>query len=156
HFITKIFHPNISPKGDVCVSILKKDWSPTVHVSHILLTIKCLLIHPNPESALNEEAGRLLLDNYESFCQHARLITSIHSIKPGAALMQLNSTHSSSSLSELAPLDDNKAPLAYPIANDRFLKGCENIPGDENMYNSENKISERKKIETRKRGLKRL
>jgi hypothetical protein len=30
-------------------------------VQHILLTIKCLLIVPNPESALNEEAGKLLL-----------------------------------------------------------------------------------------------
>jgi ubiquitin-conjugating enzyme E2 S len=28
-------------------------------------TIKCLLIVPNPESALNEEAGRLLLEDYE-------------------------------------------------------------------------------------------
>jgi hypothetical protein len=31
------------------------------YVQHILLTIKCLLIVPNPESALNEEAGKLLL-----------------------------------------------------------------------------------------------
>ncbi|KAG4302466.1 hypothetical protein PCK1_001302, partial [Pneumocystis canis] len=156
HFITKIFHPNISPKGDVCVSILKKDWSPTVHVSHILLTIKCLLIHPNPESALNEEAGRLLLDNYESFCKHARLITSIHSIKPGTVLMQLNGTHSSSNSSALTPLDDGNAPPTYPIATERFVKGCENIHVDENIYGSENKILERKKNDIRKRGLKRL
>ena len=41
-------------------------------------TIKCLLIVPNPESALNEEAGRLLLERYEDYASHARLITSIH------------------------------------------------------------------------------
>jgi hypothetical protein len=34
-------------------------------LKHILLTIKCLLIAPNPESALNEEAGRLLLEEYD-------------------------------------------------------------------------------------------
>jgi ubiquitin-conjugating enzyme E2 S len=36
------------------------------------------LIVPNPESALNEEAGRLLLERYEDYASHARLITSIH------------------------------------------------------------------------------
>ena len=34
-------------------------------LKHILLTIKCLLIGPNPESALNEEAGKLLLERYD-------------------------------------------------------------------------------------------
>jgi ubiquitin-conjugating enzyme E2 S len=41
-------------------------------------TIKCLLIVPNPESALNEEAGRLLLERYEDYAKHAKLMTSIH------------------------------------------------------------------------------
>jgi hypothetical protein len=39
------------------------------------------LIDPNPESALNEEAGRLLLENYEDYAKHAKLITSIHAKK---------------------------------------------------------------------------
>ncbi len=29
YFITKIFHPNVSPAGEICVNILKKDWDPT-------------------------------------------------------------------------------------------------------------------------------
>jgi ubiquitin-conjugating enzyme E2 S len=40
--------------------------------------IKCLLIEPNAESALNEEAGKLLLEDYEAYAKHARLLTSIH------------------------------------------------------------------------------
>lgn len=43
-------------------------------------TIKCLLIHPNPESALNEEAGRLLLEDYAEYESRARLITEIHAM----------------------------------------------------------------------------
>jgi ubiquitin-conjugating enzyme E2 S len=27
--LTKIFHPNISEKGEICVNTLKKDWDPT-------------------------------------------------------------------------------------------------------------------------------
>jgi len=30
-------------------------------------TIKCLLIYPNPESALDEEAGKQLLADYEGY-----------------------------------------------------------------------------------------
>lgn len=37
---------------------------------------------PNPESALNEEAGKLLLERYEDYFKHAQLMTSIHAIKP--------------------------------------------------------------------------
>lgn len=29
YMITKIFHPNISPTGEICVNTLKKDWDPT-------------------------------------------------------------------------------------------------------------------------------
>jgi len=29
YMITKIFHPNISPTGEICVNTLKKDWDPS-------------------------------------------------------------------------------------------------------------------------------
>jgi len=78
YFLTKIFHPNVSPKGEICVNTLKKDWKPDLGIKHVLLTVKCLLIVPNPESALNEEAGRLLLERYEDYAKQAKLFTSIH------------------------------------------------------------------------------
>lgn len=28
YFMTKIFHPNVSEKGEICVNTLKKDWDP--------------------------------------------------------------------------------------------------------------------------------
>jgi len=28
YFNTKIFHPNVSEKGEICVNTLKKDWNP--------------------------------------------------------------------------------------------------------------------------------
>jgi ubiquitin-conjugating enzyme E2 S len=77
-FATKIFHPNVSSAGEICVNTLKKDWVASYGIKDILITVKCLLIHPNPESALDEEAGKLLLEDYESYCERARLITSVH------------------------------------------------------------------------------
>ncbi|EJD42976.1 hypothetical protein AURDEDRAFT_114852 [Auricularia subglabra TFB-10046 SS5] len=77
-FSTKIFHPNVSKSGEICVNTLKKDWKPTFGIGHILVTIKCLLIYPNPESALDDEAGKLLLENYDDYCSRARIITQVH------------------------------------------------------------------------------
>lgn len=77
-FLTKIFHPNVASNGEICVNTLKKDWKQDLGVKHILLTVKCLLIVPNPESALNEEAGKLLLEKYDDYSKRAQLFTDIH------------------------------------------------------------------------------
>ncbi|KAH8239825.1 hypothetical protein KR032_008217 [Drosophila birchii] len=84
NFLTKIFHPNVSASGEICVNTLKKDWKPDLGIKHILVTIKCLLIAPNPESALNAEAGQMLLEHYEDYSQRARMMTEIHA-KSGEA-----------------------------------------------------------------------
>ena len=80
-----MFHPNISKSGEICVNTLKRDWKPDLGLRHILMVIRCLLIEPFPESALNEEAGKLLMEDYESYASHARMMTSIHAIKQTAA-----------------------------------------------------------------------
>ena len=37
YFLTKIFHPNVSEKGEICVNTLKKDWNPSAwSLRHIL------------------------------------------------------------------------------------------------------------------------
>ncbi|KAJ3011976.1 ubiquitin-conjugating enzyme E2 S [Thoreauomyces humboldtii] len=79
-FLTKIFHPNVSRTGEICVNVLKKEWKKELGIGDILMTVKCLLIDPNPESALNEEAGRLLLEDYASYAKHAKLMTSLHAL----------------------------------------------------------------------------
>lgn len=37
-----------------------------------------MLIVPNAESALNEEAGKMLLERYDDYSQRARMMTEIH------------------------------------------------------------------------------
>ncbi|XP_008789598.1 ubiquitin-conjugating enzyme E2 22-like [Phoenix dactylifera] len=81
YFLTKIFHPNIATNGEICVNTLKKDWNPNLGLRHVLLVVRCLLIEPFPESALNEQAGKMLLENYEEYARHARLYTGIHALK---------------------------------------------------------------------------
>lgn len=78
YFLTKIFHPNIANNGEICVNTLKKDWNPSLGLRHVLIVVRCLLIEPFPESALNEQAGKMLLENYDEYARHARLYTGIH------------------------------------------------------------------------------
>ncbi|KAI8562574.1 hypothetical protein RHMOL_Rhmol03G0045600 [Rhododendron molle] len=82
YFLTKIFHPNIATNGEICVNTLKKDWNPSLGLRHVLIVVRCLLIEPFPESALNEQAGKMLLENYEEYARHARIYTGIHALKP--------------------------------------------------------------------------
>ncbi|BDA50601.1 Ubiquitin-conjugating enzyme E2 S [Coccomyxa sp. Obi] len=90
-FLTKIFHPNVSKEGEICVNVLKRDWKRDMGLRHVLVIVRCLLIEPFPESALNEEAGKLLLENYDDFAKHARLMTSIHA-QPAKRPMPLTAT----------------------------------------------------------------
>lgn len=89
-FITPIFHPNVGPGGEICVNTLGRDWSPDDGLGRILVVIRCLLIVPNPDSALNEEAGMLLQENYNQFYQRAQLFTQIHACRKSACLEDIS------------------------------------------------------------------
>ncbi|XP_050559119.1 ubiquitin-conjugating enzyme E2 S [Spodoptera frugiperda] len=86
YFLTKLFHPNVAPdSGEVCVNTLKRDWRPELGLEHALLAVKCLLIAPNAESALNAEAAALLRDRYDDYFARAKLLTDIHARAPQPA-----------------------------------------------------------------------
>lgn len=82
-FRTRLWHPNIDEAtGAVCVETLKRDWSSTLKLKDVLVTISCLLIQPNPASALNEDAGKLANEDWEGFCRRAKIMTGIHAAVP--------------------------------------------------------------------------
>jgi ubiquitin-conjugating enzyme E2 S len=37
--LTKIFHPNVSKAGEICVNTLKRDWKKEYGIQHILVTV---------------------------------------------------------------------------------------------------------------------
>ncbi|KAH9838947.1 Ubiquitin-conjugating enzyme E2 S-C [Teratosphaeria destructans] len=85
YFRTPIFHPNVDPQtGGVCVETLKRDWDAKLTLRDILVVISCLLIQPNPDSALNADAGSLIQDEYEAFTKRAEMMTGIHARIPSA------------------------------------------------------------------------
>ncbi|KAF9354959.1 Ubiquitin-conjugating enzyme E2 15 [Mortierella sp. AD094] len=79
-FVSDMYHPNVYPNGDVCISILhppgedkygyeqaSERWSPVHTVETILVSVISMLSSPNDESPANIEAAKELRENYPAF-----------------------------------------------------------------------------------------
>lgn len=79
-FLCEIFHPNVYPNGEVCISILhppgddpnhyesaSERWSPIQSTEMILISVMSMLAEPNDESPANVEAAKMWRERREEF-----------------------------------------------------------------------------------------
>ncbi|KAL2502057.1 Ubiquitin-conjugating enzyme E2 22 [Forsythia ovata] len=183
YFMTKIFHPNIATNGEICVNALKKDWNSILGIRHVLIVIRCLLIEPFPESALNEQAGKMLLENYEEYARHARLYTGIHAPKPKSkfktggisesttvlnveqANTSVKSIDQKNAVSDDAPqlpsllapkLGNNQDQPTATSSTEPGVSGLKSLPVTHKEVGVAKVLLDKKKIDARKKSLKRL
>lgn len=84
-FNPPVFHPNIYPNGEVCISILHapgddpnmyetaaERWSPVQSVEKILVSVMSMLSEPNTESGANIDACKMWRDNRAGFANKVR------------------------------------------------------------------------------------
>ena len=95
--------------------------------------IKCLLVVPNPESALNEEAGKLLLEGslkqnlshltqqllleYDEYSKRAKIFTEIHAARGPKA--EVSRKRSDNSTEANASVDRDKKGKMEKLAKDK-------------------------------------
>ncbi|KAI6786013.1 uncharacterized protein J7T54_006352 [Emericellopsis cladophorae] len=77
-FLTRVYHPNISPDGQVCIDILSGNWSPALISEAVVISILSLLSDPETVDPLVPEIAATFLQDRPLYERNARLYTMKH------------------------------------------------------------------------------
>jgi len=81
-FQTRIYHMNISDKGNVCIDILKNNWSPALSIFKVVLSLSSLLTDPNPSDPLVPSIATEFLRKRPMHDHNARQWTEMYAKPP--------------------------------------------------------------------------
>lgn len=119
-----------------------------------------MLIVPNPESALNEEAGKLLLEQYDDYARRAKLFTSIHAKSGKSEFLALSKERSNNQENQnekpAATSNAEKHSTDTEVDPSKVLKPLSDNPSVKRPQEEEHTSKKKIKKVDKKKNLRRL
>jgi len=82
NFKTKIYHPNIDEKGQVCLPIISaENWKPATKTDQVIQALVALVNDPEPEHPLRADLAEEFVKDRRKFLKNAEEFTRKHSEK---------------------------------------------------------------------------
>jgi len=82
NFKTKIYHPNIDEKGQVCLPIINADnWKPATKTDQVIQALLALINDPEPEHPLRGDLAEEFSKDKKKFIKNAEEFTKKHAEK---------------------------------------------------------------------------
>nr|ACO13072.1 Ubiquitin-conjugating enzyme E2 L3 [Lepeophtheirus salmonis]ADD38824.1 Ubiquitin-conjugating enzyme E2 L3 [Lepeophtheirus salmonis] len=82
NFKTKIYHPNVDEKGQVCLPIILADnWKPATKTNQVVLALVSLINEPEPEHPLRGDLAKEFTRDRKKFYKNAEDFTKKFSEK---------------------------------------------------------------------------
>ncbi|CAG2119066.1 unnamed protein product [Medioppia subpectinata] len=82
YFTTRIFHPNISRSGTICLDTLTYNWSASLSIGKVLMSIQQLMADPNPSDPLDGTSARMFRNNRVKYNKTAQQWTREYAYPP--------------------------------------------------------------------------
>jgi len=81
-FKTRIYHPNVDEKGQVCLPIVAaENWKPATKTDQVIQALVALINEPEPEHPLRGDLAEEYLKDRKKFMKNAEDFTKKHSEK---------------------------------------------------------------------------
>ncbi|PCH41946.1 hypothetical protein WOLCODRAFT_119727 [Wolfiporia cocos MD-104 SS10] len=91
-FRTRIYHMNINDRGNICIDILKSNWSPALSLFKVVLSLSSLLTDPNPRDPLVPSIAKEYVRDRKQHDATARHWTGLYARPPPPPAAALSAT----------------------------------------------------------------
>lgn len=71
-FATRIYHPNISERGGICLDVINQKYRPEYKISYLLQCITAMLKYPNGKHGLRGDLVSQFNERYQEYFEMAR------------------------------------------------------------------------------------
>lgn len=80
NFLTKIYHPNVDEKGQVCLPIIAtENWKPATKTTQVIQALVALVHDPEPAHPLRPDIGKEFESDRKKFMKNAEDFTKKYS-----------------------------------------------------------------------------